>query len=127
MRNRALLDFSVLVLLAGCNSHAYYEEAQSYVSEAQQVLVDAQWCQKRAPCSENDLVKFEAGGWQLGPLNYGGVYINVYQVDDSSVGERIIARFREKHKSMPGVAVHVRIYATKHNEPKRLTSEAKIG
>jgi len=127
MPHRALLTSSALILLAGCNSHAYYEEAKTYVSEAQQVLVDAQWCQKRAPCSVKDIVKFEAGGWQLGPLNYGGVYINVYQVDDLLIAEKIISRLREKHKSMPTVPVHVRVYASKHDESKRLTAEAKVG
>ena len=127
MSQRAILIFVASILLMGCDSHAYYVEAQNYVSEAQQVLKDEQWCSKRASCSVNDLVKFEAGGWQLGPLNYGGVYINVYQVDDSSVSGKIIARFREKQKGMPGVPVHVKVYASKHNEPKRLTAEAKIG
>lgn len=127
MPHRALLVSSALILLGGCDSHTYYEAATAYASEAQQVLVDAQWCQKRAPCSVKDIVKFEAGGWQLGPLNSGGVFINIYQVDDSSVGEKIIARLREKQKGMPSVSVHVRVYGSKHNEPKKLTSEAKIG
>jgi hypothetical protein len=127
MRQRTILVFVVSIFLTGCNSQAYNEEARIYVLEAQQVLKDEQWCSKRASCSANDLVKFEAGRWQLGPIKHGGVYINVYQVDDSSVSGKIIARVREKQKGMPGVSVHVKVYASKHNEPKRLTAEAKIG
>ena len=123
----AIVAVSSLVLLAGCDSHAYYEEAMAYVSEAEKILVETRWCQKPVPCSAKDMVKFEASGWQLGPLNYGGVYINVYEVDDLSVADKVIARLREKQKSMPTVPVHVRIHASKHSEPKKITAEAKIG
>ena len=127
MPHRAVLTLFALVHLTGCSSHAYSEQAQIYVSEAQRVLVDARVCQERAPCSVNNLVKFEAGGWKLGPLSYGGVYINVYEIDDSAIANKIISRCREKHKTMPDVTVHVRIYASKHGESKRLTAEDKVG
>lgn len=127
MSHRALLTTVVSLFLAGCDSHAYYEEAKLYVSEAQQVLRDAQVCEKRVPCSVNDLVKFEAGAWTIGPLTYGGVYINVYEVQDRAVAEEIILRFREKHKTTPDVPVHVRVYGSKHGKPKQLTAEGKMG
>ena len=113
------------LLLAGCDSHAYYEEAKLYVSEAQGVLREARVCGARVPC--DDLVKFEAGAWRLGPFSRGGVSINVYQVADKAVADRIVQRFDERQRSMPDVPVHVRIYASRRGEAKRLTLERKLG
>jgi hypothetical protein len=88
MPHRTVLTLVALMPLAGCSSHAYYDEAKIYVSETQRALVDAQFCENIARCSINDVVKFEAGGWGLGPLTYGGVYINVYEVQDPAVANQ---------------------------------------
>src|SRR5664279_3134511 len=117
MPRRVLLGSVALAFLAGCDSHAYYDEAQTCVSEARQVLIDARWCQaqieKQIPCSTNDLVKFEAGAWRMGHLTHDGVYIHIYQVDDPAIAQKIIDRVREKHKSIPNVAVRVFVYGSK--------------
>lgn len=127
MTHRAILMLIAFLPVLGCNSHAYYEEAKVYVSEAQNTLVEAQWCKGKRSCSVNDIVKFEAGGWSLGPLTFGGVSINVYQVDDPAVAAQVISRLRIKHASSPVVSVQVRIFASKHGESKRLTAEEKVG
>ena len=63
----------------------------------------------------------------MGHLTHGGVYIHIYQVDDPAIAQKIIDRVREKHKSIPNVAVRVFVYGSKHGESKLITAEAKVG
>ena len=71
---------TVLALAAfssSCNSHAYYDEARQYVDVMETVLIAAGQCDSAEDCRKKNLVFFEAGGTSIGPLHFGGVFVNV--------------------------------------------------
>src|SRR5688572_31235366 len=118
MGRAALLVVTSLVLLAGCSPGAYHKEAQIYIAEAQEVLSELherRLCETQMICP---MVKFRAGGGKLGPVNFGGVSINVYDVRDSAIANKLISRFKQKHAELPDVPVSLHVYASKHGKPK---------
>lgn len=114
-------------LLFGCSSHAYYNEAMAYVAVAEQTLDESGICKGQKSCSVKSLVKFEAGGWQLGPFSGGGVFINVYEISDPAVAKQLISRFNDQYKALPDVPITLHVYSSAHGQPEKLLAKAKHG
>ena len=113
-RSRRLLTaLLVLALLAGCNSHAYYDQAIAQADAVKDELARSSICATPGACSFAE-VKFEAGGWKIGPFRGGGVTINVYGVSDIALARRILARCKSLHAKNATAAVTVTIYSSTH-------------
>ena len=121
---RYFLIICFAVLLGGCSSHAYYDEAMLYMAETTRVLIEEGVCQNKADCSKKEMVFWTAGGWEIGSIKGGGVTITVYNVSSTVVAGKIIQSLKSLHTSIPTVPVTVTIFA---NAPSSslLPSKAK--
>lgn len=108
----------ILSFLSGCNSHAYYDEAQIFISDVHNIFIKNAVCESKQDCSNRELVKFEAGGWSLGPLSGGGVSISVYQISSDAVVQILHSTFSQRHSEMPDVPVQLHAYSSKHGATK---------
>lgn len=117
MKKVITLLYSV-ILLSGCDSHFYYNEANLLIGDVKNVLIENGMCEKEQGCLNKELVKFEAGGWSLGPWSGGGVYINVYQVKSEKIVQDLHASFINRHLDMQKVPVYLNVYSTEHGKNK---------
>ena len=104
--------------LSGCSSHAYYDEAQMFLDDAQNILINNGLCNSKQDCSNKELLKFEAGGWSLVSLSGGGVNISVYQINKNTVVQKLHSAFNRRRSEMPQVPIYLHVYSSKHGEPK---------
>lgn len=107
-----------LSFLSGCNSHAYYDEAQIFLDDVQTILISNGMCNDKQDCSNKQLVKFEAEGWSLGPWSGGGVNISIYQINNNAVVQSLHSSFSHRRLEMPQAHVYLNAYSSKHGEPK---------
>lgn len=103
-------------VLSGCNSHAYFDEAQILLKDAETVLLKKGICSDQQDCSTRQLVTFEAGGWSFGPWSGGRVHIHVYQINDNSVTQSLHDSFIQRHSDMLDISVYLHVYASKHGD-----------
>lgn len=124
---RCTLPLIFTSLLLGCSSHAHYNEAMAYVAVAEQTLDESGICKGEKSCSVKNLIKFEAGGWQLGPFSGGGVFINVYEINDPAVANQLVSRFNDQYKTLPNVPITLHVYSSAHGQPEKLLAKEKHG
>jgi hypothetical protein len=85
----------------------------AHVAAVEDEIARAGLCDTRAACASAE-VKFEAGGWKIGPLQGGGVTINVYGVGDVALAQRILARCRAVHTTNAAAPVTITIFSNSH-------------
>lgn len=104
----------IACLLAGCSSHAYYNEAMRFMERTRQVLIEEGLCLNKEYCSRKEMALWSAGGWKIGPLTGGGVSIEVYKASNSETAAKIVARCKALHSEIPSVPVTVTVYSNAH-------------
>lgn len=116
MKSERLLLLAVLFapLIGGCDSHAYHEEAMRYMAETERVLDEEGLCFDKRDCGLKGMVFWSAGGWKIGPIVGGRVTINVHNVSDAAVAEKIIQRCQLLHSQIPSVPVTVTVFKNAH-------------
>jgi len=102
-------------------SHTYYQQAQAYYEGAQNVLIAHGLCQDKNDCSKKEFLFWTAGGIKIGPFDYGGPSIYVYEVSSPEVVGDLVKAFGEIYKKQKGPRLKVQVYETKH-----LDSETKF-
>jgi len=114
-RERLLVTcFVFLGLLVGCNSHAYYNEAQQYLAAVEAVLIEHGVCNDKTDCSQKQIAFFASGGWKIGPYKGGGVTITVHKVIDTAIARRVIESCRKLHTQIPEVPVSITVFSNPH-------------
>ena len=103
---------------SGCSPYAYYEEAIQYTELARSVLVARGMCQDKQDCTGKGLVFFEAGQISFGPISWGGVFVNLYGIEDAALVDEVAAKFQELHGRLKGPKVRLNVYSSKHSESK---------
>lgn len=127
MRNRHCLPALLLLLAAaGCSSHAYEAEERSYAEAATSILVSSGLCSSASDCAGKELVKWQAGGYSLGPVQGGGVRINVYQLSSAETWRRLSTEFHAVHSRLPAHEVTLTAYRGPHSAPGEPWSELVI-
>ena len=116
----------VLIAAMGCNSHAYWAEAQQYHAAACDVLVGRGICSDEQDCQRKEVLFAEGGEISLGVIRWGGVHITLYQVQDEKVVEDISAKFKEVHARLGKPAVTLSVYKSGHLESKVKLAEVVI-
>jgi len=91
----------------------YAAEARSYTAALKQELERLGVCQTQSSCPQ---VFWEAGGFELGPIKAGGVYLNVYRVADPAVAQALSERCKQLHAHAPQVSIELVVYSTPHPE-----------
>jgi hypothetical protein len=109
--------------LAACSSHMYADEARNYTNVAIKLLQEHGHCEGTVDCERKELVKWEAGGYKFGPLQGGGVHINLYQHNDSRVWERLSLEFKALHPKLPKHELTVRAFVGPHASPGTVAHE----
>jgi TctA family transporter len=126
VEGKAVLLAALAVLALGqtaCSSHAYDEHAQRYVEATQAVLIARGHCASAADCSQRELLKFSAGGFEVGPIRGGGVEVNLYAQTDAQVWPDVEREFKSLHAKHPKVPVSLRSYSGPHATPGRVINE----
>jgi hypothetical protein len=71
-----------------------------------------------ADCQFRSLVKYEAGGWSLGPVSWGGVTLNVYAVSDPKAISALEDSIRQARAQLGNVKVELNVFSSNHGEPQ---------
>ena len=115
---RKSLNFHVITLAAtitvGCSPHMHYAQARLYADAVTTELVRAGACPSIEVCKGEQMVKWEAGGWKIGPFNGGGVDIQVYRVADRRTADALITRCSQIYAANPKVAASITIQSNAH-------------
>jgi hypothetical protein len=119
----SLPSLLAVVACSGCNSHAYYREAQQYVKVAQGVLISRGVCSNSDDCQKKHILFWEAGAVTLGSASWGGVGITLYETSDSALVDEITTQFRKLHSELKEPKVTLTVYRSKHLEPDRKLTE----
>lgn len=109
---RIILLAVITALICACNSHHYYDEAS--LDELVRVLDEEGICFDKTDCGRKGMFFWAAGGWKLGPITGGGVSINVHNVSDIVIAEKIVKRFKLLHSKFPEVPVTVTVFSNAH-------------
>lgn len=117
-RMRLILAGILAAAISGCNSHAYHAEATQLADAACKSLVMSGAASSEADCQFRDLVKYEAGGWSLGPVSWGGVTLNIYAVSDPTAIQAVEASIRQARARLGKVKVDLNVFSSKHGEPR---------
>ncbi len=88
----------------------------TYLSAARTALISANRCTSDADCSAKQLLFWEAGGFALGPVQTGGVGINVYQESSLELAANLEQAFSKIHTFRGKPKVTLTIYRNKHLE-----------
>jgi len=120
MRNylSAIAALLVTAACAGCNSHAYWAEAMQYSAVARDTLIEKGICTSIQDCQGKGLLFAEGGEVNFGFVSWGGVYINLYETNDSFLVQDLEAKFKELHAPLGRPTVTLTVYSSKHLEPK---------
>ena len=73
-----------------------------------------------------ELVKYEAGGWSIGPVSWGGVTLNVYAVSDPEAIQPLEESVRQAQSRLKTVKVDLNVFSSKHGEPRIKLAEIRI-
>ncbi len=122
MKNILTIAFA-LTSLSGCSSHAYYDEAQVFISDVERIIIKNGMCLSKQDCSNKEIVKFEAGGWSFGLWSGGGINISVYQINKDAVVQQLHSSFNYRRSEVSQVPVYLNAYSSKHGEPKTQIAE----
>ena len=116
----------ILAATSGCSSHAYDAEARLYADATTAIFIASGLCSTINDCAAKELVKWEAGGYSLGPIRGGGVQINVYQVTSAGIWARLTGEFRSVHSRLPKHTVTLTAYPGPHGAPGSPTNKLII-
>ena len=61
---------------------------------------------------------FEAGQITFGPISWGGVFVNLYGIEDAALVDEVAAKFQGLHGQLKGPKVRLSVYSSKHSESK---------
>ncbi len=114
---RLLLALLFSAATSACSSHAYKTEAESYAEATTRIFIASGLCSSTNDCAAKELVKWEAGGYSLGPIRGGGVHINVYRFPSAGIWDRLSAEFRTVHSRLPKHKVTLTAYTGPHAAP----------
>jgi hypothetical protein len=121
-----LLSLLAVIASSGCNSHAYYREAQQYVKVAQSVLISRGVCFNSDDCQKKHILFWEAGAVTLGSVSWGGVGITLYETNNSALVDEVATQFRTLHSELKAPEVTLTVYRSKHLEPHSKLTEVVI-
>jgi hypothetical protein len=97
-------------------SHAYYQQARAYLDGAQNVLIAHRLCKDEQDCNKREILFGQGGGIKIGPFEYGGISIYVYEVSSPEVVGDLVKAFGEIYKKQKGPRLKVHIYESKFHD-----------
>ena len=107
-------------------SHTYHQQTQAYLDGAQQVLIAHGLCQNKSDCTKRQILFGEGGAVKVGPFEFGGVQVYVYEVSSPEVIGDLVKAFGEIYKKQKGPRLLLNVYKTKHQESKTLFAKVEI-
>ena len=107
-------------------SHTYQSQALIYLDGAQNVLIAHGLCQNKNDCVKRQILFGDGGAVRVGPFEFGGVQIYVYEVSSPEVVGDLVKAFGEIYKKQKGPKLTVVVYESKHHEPKIQCASVKI-
>lgn len=99
-------------------SHTYHSQALAYMDSAQKVLMAHGLCRDKNDCVQRHLLFGTGGAIRLGPYEWGGVQLSVYEVSSAEVVGDLVKALGDTYKGLKGPAVTLRVYQTRHLEPQ---------
>jgi len=107
-------------------SHTYHSQAQVYLDSAQKVLIAHGLCQNQNDCVKRQILFGDGGANRLGPFEFGGVQINVYEVSSPDVVGDLVKVLGETYKKQKGPKLTMLVYETKHGQSRTQFASVKI-
>jgi hypothetical protein len=107
-------------------SHTYHSQALLYLDSAQKVLIAHGRCKDRNHCVKSQILFGDGGAVKIGPLEFGGVQIYVYEISSPEVVGDLVKALGETYKEQKGPKLTLRVYATKHHESKTQFASVRI-
>jgi hypothetical protein len=107
-------------------SHAYDRQALVYVDGARNVLIAHGLCQNKNDCTTKRILFQRGGAYRIGPFEFGGVAIYVYEVSSPDVVGDLIKTVGEIYKTQRGPRVTLEVYESRHLERKIPFASASI-
>lgn len=106
--------------------HTYHSQALAYIDSAQKVLIAHGLCQDKNDCGQKQMLFGTGGAVRLGPYEWGGVQLAVYEVASAEVVGDLVKALAETYKSLKGPAVTLHVYQTRHLEPQTQFAAVKL-
>jgi hypothetical protein len=101
-------------------SHTYHQQAMVYLDGAQNVLIAHGLCQNRSDCVKRHILFGSGGAFKIGPFEFGGVNIDLYEVSSPEVVGDLVKAFGEIFKTQKGPKLTVHVYKTRHLESETI-------
>ena len=98
-------------------SHAYHQQARVYLEAAQKVLIAHGHCENRNDCVTRRILFGDGGAVKVGPFEFGGVQLDVYEVSSAEVVGDLVKAFGEIYKKHKGPRLTMRVYESRHQQP----------
>ena len=114
------------LILTGCNSHQYHDQAKRYLALTEGTLIAHGVCRDNADCRRRNIIFFESGELSLGVLSWGGISVYLYETQDEVLVEELVQRFRELHEESDEPRVELMVFSSKHGEPQHLFRKYSI-
>jgi hypothetical protein len=111
-------------MLTACGSHAYWQQAQEYISALHTSLIEAGLCGSKEDCSSKELV-FGSGD---GPfLWYGaGVRLEVYGVTEPRLMAQLQRAVVDVHARLGAPSVWLTVYDSPKGSAPKIVSTLSV-